>query len=133
MSGLPTLPEPFHRPFQTADGRLQSGYHLLQLADGVIDLAGIGGVEVAAAVTGNGVLLASQPVDLLSQASSTDMEGPFQLRSAGAVCFSETGTFEICQNFFVLHCDFLSGAVLPEEGTMRKKEGAAFPLREYGP
>ena len=25
------------------------------------------------------------------------------------------------------------GVVLPEEGTMRKKEGAAFPLREYGP
>lgn len=88
MSGLPTLPEAFHRPFQTADGRLQSGYHLLQLADGVIDLAGIGGIEVAAAVTGNGVLLAPQPVDLLSQASPTDMEGPLQLRSAGAVRFS---------------------------------------------
>ena len=45
-------------------------------------------IEVAAAVTGNGVLLAPQPVDLLSQASPTDMEGPLQLRSAGAVRFS---------------------------------------------
>ena len=32
--------------------------------------------------------LAPQPVDLLSQASPTDMEGPLQLRSAGAVRFS---------------------------------------------
>jgi hypothetical protein len=34
---------------------------------------------------------------------------------------------------FLLAFLLLSGVVLPEEGTMRKKEGAAFPLREYGP
>jgi len=35
---------------------------------------------------------------------------------------------------FLLAFLLLSGAVLPEEGTMRaKKKGPLFPLREYGP
>ena len=65
-----------HCLLQTADRRIQTGAHLLELPDGGIQLRSIAGVEVSLAAAGNGDGPAPQAVDLLAEVTLPDMALP---------------------------------------------------------
>ena len=71
-----------HCLLQTADRRIQTGAHFLELPDGRIQLCGIAGVEVSLAAAGNGDGLAPQAVNLLPQVALAEIFLPDEVAAA---------------------------------------------------
>ena len=123
------LGEIFHGLLQTADRRIQTGAHFLELPDGRIHLCGIAGVKISFAAAGNGNSLAPQAVDLLPQIALAEILLSHEVAAANETLAPKAEAFQIVAQFFIVHvCPFR--ADFPEKGA--KKKGG-FPYRKNGP